>query len=210
LEILYFDELSSTQEYALLLLKSGKKPPFAINCIEQTSGIGSRGSAWEGSKGALYLSVAVHRDTFPKDLPMCATALFLSFCITSFLRECGSKAWMKWPNDIYIEEKKIGGVIAKLHKDTVVWGVGINRVTPSPSYGDLDIEISTKSLIEGLLQYVEGISSWKQIFRKIEVEFSKSKKFKAHIDGELLSLSDAKILEDGSLDINGSRKFSLR
>lgn len=210
MEILYFESLDSTQLEAIRLLKRGFKPPFAVNALWQTKGIGSRGSWWESSKGSLYLSVVIDKVELPDDLPQISIALFIAFKIVLYLRSLGSKVWLKWPNDLYIGNKKIGGVMAKIDKNYIVWGVGINRSIPSPNYGALDIEIGLKELIEGVLSSVNKELSWKQIFRKIQIEFLKSKDYFTHIDGKKVYLGDAILLEDGSLEIEGVRKFSLR
>ena len=137
-------------------------------------------------------------------------ALFISFKIVLYLRGLGSKVWLKWPNDLYIDDKKIGGVMAKIDKNRIVWSVGINRNRPSSEFGALDVEIELKSLIDGLLRSVDKELSWKQIFSKVEIEFLKSKNYFTHIDGNIVSLKEASLLDDGSLESEGVRKFSLR
>ena len=210
MEIFYFEDLDSTHLEAIRLLESGRKPPFAVTTANQNGGIGSRGSTWEGSEGALYLSVAINMDDLPSDLPQISIALFISFKIVLYLRDLGSNVWLKWPNDLYVDEKKIGGVMAKIDKNRIVWSVGINRNAPSCDLGALDVEIELKSLIDGLLRSVDKELSWKQIFSKVQIEFLKSKNHFTHIEGKRVSLKSAVLLNDGSLEIEGVRKFSLR
>jgi len=57
LEIKYFDELDSTQNYLLRVLDDGFVDEVAVVCNLQTDGIGSRGDKWIGDRGNLFCSV---------------------------------------------------------------------------------------------------------------------------------------------------------
>ncbi|KHF12502.1 hypothetical protein PO81_26395, partial [Vibrio parahaemolyticus] len=52
--------------------------------------------------------------------------------------------------------------------------------------------------------------SWKQIFSKYLLEFEKSKIFSAHVDGELRSLENSVLLDDGSIIINNKKQTELQ
>ena len=57
---------------------------------------------------------------------------------------------------------------------------------------------------------VEKQISWKQIFSKLLIEFEKSKKFVATINGKKVPLSEAILCDDGSILINDKKVYSLR
>ncbi|MFW3328905.1 biotin--[acetyl-CoA-carboxylase] ligase, partial [Aliarcobacter butzleri] len=52
--------------------------------------------------------------------------------------------------------------------------------------------------------------SWKQIFSDFKIEFEKSKKFQTTIDNQKISLESAILNDDGSIQINNKKVFSLR
>ncbi|WRB37671.1 biotin--[acetyl-CoA-carboxylase] ligase [Helicobacter pylori] len=198
-----FDSLPSTQTYLLEKLKSNElKAPILIVAKNQSAGIGSRGNIWEGAKSALTFSLALNASDLPKDLPMQANALYLGFLFKEVLKELGSQTWFKWPNDLYLEDQKIGGVLVNVYKDMRVCGIGVNRV--SKKWACLDIGISDDWIIEGFLKKIEENLFWGEVLSKYALEFHRNDSFSFHNDwGELVSLKDAQLLEDGRICIKG-------
>ncbi|MGL2862127.1 biotin--[acetyl-CoA-carboxylase] ligase [Helicobacter pylori] len=198
-----FESLSSTQIYLLEKLKSNElKAPVLIVAKNQIAGIGSRGNIWESAKSALTFSLALNASDLPKDLPMQANALYLGFLFKEVLKELGSKTWLKWPNDLYLGDQKIGGVLVNVYKGMRVCGIGVNRV--STKWACLDIGASDDWIIEGFLKKIEENLFWGEVLSKYALEFHRSNSFSFHNDcGEAMSLKDAKLLEDGRICIKG-------
>ncbi|GAA7484669.1 biotin--[acetyl-CoA-carboxylase] ligase [Helicobacter pylori] len=198
-----FDSLPSTQTYLLEKLKNNElKAPILILAKNQSAGIGSRGNVWEGVKSALTFSLALNASDLPNDLPMQANALYLGFLFKEVLKELGSQTWLKWPNDLYLENQKIGGVLVNVYKDMRVCGIGVNRV--SKKWACLDIGVSDDLIIEGFLKKIEENLFWGEVLSKYALEFHRSNSFSFHNDwGEAMSLKDAELLEDGRICIKG-------
>ncbi|AVV97455.1 biotin--[acetyl-CoA-carboxylase] ligase [Helicobacter pylori] len=198
-----FDSLPSTQIYLLEKLKSNElKAPVLVLAKNQSAGIGSRGNIWEGTKSALTFSLALNASDLPKDLPMQANALYLGFLFKEVLKDLGSQTWLKWPNDLYLENQKIGGVLVNVYKDMRVCGIGVNRV--SKKWACLDIGASDDWIIEGFLKKIEENLFWGEVLSKYALEFHRNNSFSFHNDwGEAMSLRDAELLEDGRICIKG-------
>ncbi|WRE28676.1 biotin--[acetyl-CoA-carboxylase] ligase [Helicobacter pylori] len=198
-----FDSLPSTQIYLLEKLKSNElKAPVLVLAKNQSAGIGSRGNVWEGAKSALTFSLALNASDLPKDLPMQANALYLGFLFKEVLKDLGSQTWLKWPNDLYLEDQKIGGVLVNIYKGMRVCGIGVNRV--SKKWACLDIGVSDGLIIEGFLKKIEENLFWGEVLSKYALEFHRSNSFSFHNDwGEAMSLRDAELLEDGRICIKG-------
>ncbi len=198
-----FDSLPSTQTYLLEKLKNDAlKAPVLIVAKNQSAGIGSRGNIWDGVESALTFSLALNASDLPKDLPMQASALYLGFLFKEVLKELGSQTWLKWPNDLYLGGQKIGGVLVNAYKDMRVCGIGVNRV--STKWACLDIGASDDWIIEGFLKKIEENLFWGEVLSKYALEFHRNDSFSFHNDwGELVSLKDAKLLEDGRICIKG-------
>ncbi|MGL2808285.1 biotin--[acetyl-CoA-carboxylase] ligase [Helicobacter pylori] len=198
-----FDSLPSTQTYLLEKLKNDAlKAPVLIVAKNQSAGIGSRGNIWEDTKSALTFSLALNASDLPKDLPMQASALYLGFLFKEVLKELGSQTWLKWPNDLYLGGQKIGGVLVNIYKGMRVCGIGVNRV--STKWACLDIGISDDWIIEGFLKKIEENLFWGEVLSKYALEFHRNDSFSFHNDwGELVSLKDAELLEDGRICIKG-------
>lgn len=211
MEIVSFDTLASTQKYLLeQLKKQSVKAPLAVIANQQHSGIGSRDNSWSGGEGNFFASIAVDLEDLPKDLPLESASIYFSFIMKQTLEALGEDVWLKWPNDFYVDDEKIGGTITKKIKNTLVCGMGINLKNSQNGYRALECDISARNLLEKYLEKIEKFPEWKQIFRLYEIEFELSRKFSVHIENDKKSLSDATLCEDGSLIIEGKRVFSLR
>lgn len=211
MEILCFNTLPSTQKYLLEQLEEGKiQAPVAVISSEQSSGLGSRDNSWSGGEGNFFASIAIDLDMLPEDLTLSSASIYFSFIMKQTLESLGENIWLKWPNDFYLNDDKVGGTITKKVNNTLVCGIGINLKKSQNGYRALQCDISPQKLLENYLLALEKSPKWKQVFREYEIEFELSRKFSVHIENNKKSLSDATLCEDGSLIIEGERVFSLR
>lgn len=211
MQIIRLNEVDSTQSYLKnYILENGFQNPLCIVTDFQTFGIGSRGNSWSGKKGNLFFSFVLEKNSLPKDLPHQSASIYFTFILKLVLEKFGSKVWIKWPNDFYIENSKIGGTITSLKKDFVYCGIGINMLEVSKEYGFLDIKIDQDLLLKTYFVELEKAISWKQIFSLFMIEFKKSKRFKTTINDKKISLQNAVLNDDGSIEIEGIKVFSLR
>lgn len=211
MEINFISECGSTQDELVCALKSGEiTPPFVLCAASQTKGIGSRGNVWESVGGNLYFSCVLATKDLPSDLPVNSASIYFAFLMKEYLNSQGSAVWLKWPNDFYLNEKKIGGVITTKIGENFICGMGINlRVAPEFA-GILDVQITPKRAIIGFIKYLEKKPQWKQIFSKYLLEFEKSRKYEVHVEGAKMSLNDAILCPDGSISINDKKVYSNR
>jgi BirA family biotin operon repressor/biotin-[acetyl-CoA-carboxylase] ligase len=210
-DIHWFESLESTQSYLLEELKASRLySPICVGALSQTLGKGSRGNSWIGSEGNLFISLAISRAMLPDDLKLESSSIYFAFLMKELLVSFGSKVWLKWPNDFYLYDKKIGGVIANLTGDTLVCGIGINLVSAPENFAKIDVLISSYELTKAYSDLFEKLPTWKQIFSKIQIEFENSREFFTHNNNEKVALENAVLLEDGSLLCDGQRIFSLR
>jgi BirA family biotin operon repressor/biotin-[acetyl-CoA-carboxylase] ligase len=211
LRILFFERLSSTQLFLTDAIRKGEiNEPTAVITADQTDGIGSRENRWIGKKGNFFASVAIDQSMLPDDLPVSATSIYFAFLMKKTVEKLGSGAWVKWPNDLYLQERKIGGCITAKKGDVLIAGIGVNIVDAPLDFGILDLDIAPLELLKAFLRQVESAPSWKQIFSNFSLEFEKSKRFHTHVGNETLDLTDAVLNEDGSLMIGKRRVVSLR
>lgn len=211
MQIYWYDELASTQIYLKEKLSTGElSSPVAVVAHRQSGGIGSRGNHWIGLEGNLFFSFALSREELPSDLPLESTSIYFSYILKETLCEFGSKVWLKWPNDFYIQDAKIGGTITYFKNNDLLCGIGINLVNSPEGFAALDIEINKKDLLNEFFKKIKNKPSWKHIFSKFEVEFSRNKNHTTHYEDNRISLENASLNADGSLNIDGQRIYSLR
>lgn len=211
LTTIWLDSVDSTQRYLLQALKEDDITTESIVAAhKQTAGRGSRGNAWLALDGNLFFSFCLKQSALPKDLPLSATSIYFSFLLKKVLAELGSKAWMKWPNDFYLDETKIGGTITNMSGEWFVCGIGLNLVAAPETFNYLDIKVDKKTLLLEYKKSLKILPSWKKLLKEFQIEFTKSKKFSTHIGEEKVALTDAKLADDGALILNGQRIYSLR
>ena len=211
MQIIRLEEVDSTQTYLKnYILENGYINPLCIVTDFQTAGIGSRGNSWIGKKGNLFFSFVLDKNSLPKDLPIQSASIYFTYILKLVLKDFGSKVWIKWPNDFYIKESKIGGTITNLTKDLLYCGIGINMQEVSDEFGVLDINIEQDKLLFNYFKIIENIISWKQIFSLFKIEFQMSKKYETNVDNKKVALKNAILNDDGSIHIENKKVFSLR
>jgi len=211
LTIHWLERVDSTQRYVLDALKAGsEKAPFAAVADVQTAGRGSRGNSWTGLEGNLFFSFAVDRTSLPQDLKLESSSIYFAFLFKTVLAELGSDVWLKWPNDFYLGDKKIGGTITTLRQNTLVCGIGLNLKAAPEGFETLDINVSKKIILDLYFRRIENFPEWKEIFRLYALEFDKSRRFITHNNQHNFSLENAFLCEDGSVECDGQRIYSQR
>ena len=87
----------------------------------QTAGRGRQGRAWEAPSGtALLVSFVLPRN-----------ALLSLAAGVAAAQACGPLVRLKWPNDLLVGERKLGGILVEATADRAVCGIGIN-LTAAP------------------------------------------------------------------------------
>lgn len=211
LKIHFLESVDSTQTYLKERVRLGNiEIPAAVVAELQTQGIGSRGNSWSGLKGNLFFSFVLPIASLPKDLKLESSSIYFSFLLKEVLADLSSDVWLKWPNDFYIEEKKVGGAITHIVGENIICGIGLNLQKAPEDFGILDISLEKKDLLDKYFKKIKKNISWKQVFSKYELEFDKSKKFFTHNKDGVISLKEATLQSDGSIISDGERIFSIR
>ena len=114
--------------------------PMLVVAHEQTAGRGRSGRSWLADRGTLAFSLLDSRQRLPLEpaqLPLVALATGLAIAEALEAFAPPTKAWIKWPNDIYIDGGKVAGVLVESasHQGMrFVIGIGINVSTRLESF----------------------------------------------------------------------------
>ncbi len=211
MEIFYLKSCASTHTYLKEYIKAnGYLNPLAVVTKIQTNGIGSRDNNWESKDGNLFFSFVLNKKLLPNDLELQSASIYFSYLLKDILSSEGSLAFLKWPNDFYCHDKKLGGTITTIKNNLIYCGIGLNLKKVNNNFGYLDISIDIPDLLKKFFNELEKYPSWKQIFSKFEIEFKKTNDFKTNIKNQQILLKDTILQKDGSLLVNGKKVFSLR
>lgn len=121
----FFSTIGSTNDAAASLAEGA-----VVVADQQTTGRGRRGHRWFSPPASgLYVSVVLAPRLATSD-PLRATQLVTlgaGVAIAEALEtSAGLRADLKWPNDLYVGCRKLGGILAESSGDTVILGYGIN------------------------------------------------------------------------------------
>jgi BirA family biotin operon repressor/biotin-[acetyl-CoA-carboxylase] ligase len=125
---------TSTMDVAWRLSAEERFPDWAsVLSATQTTGRGQFGRNWHSPEGNLYGTLRIPRlePVWSELLP-----LLLAESMRVVLGGFHLSAAIKWPNDLLIGGRKVGGILVEERSDTVMAGVGLNLVSAPPP-GDL-------------------------------------------------------------------------
>ncbi len=134
MKILRFKELESTQTYAKTLIQNCL--PVTVIAEKQTGGKGTKNRSFSSDVGGVYLTKLSFYDRFPaKDAFLVMAGAAVAVCKT--LEAFGLKPKIKWANDIFVNDKKICGILIEngfsgntLKYSLVGIGLNVNNLLP--------------------------------------------------------------------------------
>lgn len=150
------DEISSTNTY---LKENFNKYPDRSYLIAkvQTNGRGRYDRVWQSCGDITFSILYKKNNDYAIIVPVAITLAFSYFKL-----DCG----IKWPNDIYLKGKKLGGILIEdiyLKKlEAVIIGIGLNRYE-KPEYSGIGystfINVSNDDIISKILYYIDYLSN---------------------------------------------------
>lgn len=162
-----FAVIDSTNAYARrnasgLWAAAGAARVVVVYADEQTAGRGQRGNVWQSAAGENLLATIMVR---PASLPV-VSQFALSQVIALAVREAVSKfgieASLKWPNDIYVGNRKLAGILVELDYsgpfvEQAVIGVGLN--VNQSAFAPMDKVPVSMKMLQGSTFDVENVLS---------------------------------------------------
>ena len=110
-EIIWIDETPSTHTLLKQPEYLGLKAYTMLCARRQTAGRGQRGNSWESEP---YMNLTFSMPFFPEGVSPAAQFILsegFALSVVALLQEVGIQACVKWPNDIYVGEEKICGIL---------------------------------------------------------------------------------------------------
>jgi biotin-[acetyl-CoA-carboxylase] ligase BirA-like protein len=130
-DIYYYNEVNSTMDKAKDMIKGTPNIPlFSVIAGSQNKGRGTRGRTWLSSSainGNLYMTVVFKMSAVPVPLTLMPlrVATLIAPCIQRRITS-SSSLYLKWPNDVLIDNEKVCGILIEIDDDNVVVGIGCN------------------------------------------------------------------------------------
>lgn len=223
MRVFRFDEIDSTNSF----LKREKKLENYDLAIakNQSDGRGRRGNTWVSKEGAALFSFVLKEDP---NLPLeeyRKLPLVVGVAVLRALKKIENLDYkFKWTNDIYVNDKKISGILVEKINENFIIGIGIN--VNNEEFGDLSssatsirLESNREFPIEDLVftvveefkscfgEFLQG--EWKLMLNEInERNYLLNKPVTVKIIDKIIRGIGGRVLEDGTLEVSvdGIRK----
>ncbi|MEO1067908.1 MAG: biotin--[acetyl-CoA-carboxylase] ligase [Cyanobacteria bacterium J06638_6] len=158
----WVDQTNSTNQVLGEMMAAGAPSGTALVATTQRLGRGQWGRQWQSPAGGLYLSLGIKPELPAGRSPYLTLAS--AWGVATSLTNLGLPVRVKWPNDLVVDGKKLGGVLAETRIEggmvqDVVIGLGLNGFNPVPANG-----ISIQQLIQPetappALKTLEGLAA---------------------------------------------------
>ena len=223
--LLSFDSLDSTNEEAKRLARAGGGHGAVIWAKKQSEGKGRLGRTWLSSEGNLFVSVLLQPKKPLTELSQLSfVAAIAALEAIAPLLEDKSALQTKWPNDILLSERKLGGILLESFRSDgndepwVVVGLGINIDSypprtefPATCLKDSGVElVSAKIILSRFIHhFIERYDEWNNKgFAPIRKDWlANAWNLKQRIVARLESGEMEGIFE--GIDVNGSLTLKL-
>lgn len=172
IEIRYYPTIDSTNEEAKRLVLDGNKNDLLLVAEEQTDGRGRTGgkSFYSPPLTGIYMTLVLHKIQHIRSALKITTAASVAVCKT-IEKLTDLKPQIKWVNDVYLDDKKVCGILCEAQHDknnfetttALVIGIGMNvRTLDFPkeveNAGALNVPVKRAELIAELVNQLVKIS----------------------------------------------------
>lgn len=136
-----YPELESTNRTAKDLASEGALHGTLVIACRQTKGAGHKNSSFFSPEGGLYMSLILRPSHMPETKPSVLTSAASAAVVQAIYDQCGKKAELRALNRLYLDGKKVCGILSEgiwdLETDTpatYIVGIGIHYSTPSSAF----------------------------------------------------------------------------
>jgi BirA family biotin operon repressor/biotin-[acetyl-CoA-carboxylase] ligase len=151
--ICYYRSIDSTNNQAKAMIKKGVATPLLLIAERQSKGRGRQGRNWQSPRGGIWFSILLKPHLRLSNASRVSIAVAVAVC--SVLRKkYNLPVEIKWPNDIFLNGRKVAGILIELEAELeqvnyLIIGVGINANFPSACLSK-DLRLPTISFLDYL------------------------------------------------------------
>jgi len=179
-KIFFYETVDSTNTIAAGLAEKGEEEGAVVIADCQNKGKGRLGRHWVSPPGVnIYISILLRPDIEPKDATL-LTIMAAIGCTVAIRRVTGLNVTIKWPNDLLVSNKKLGGILTEMRTtrkkiEYVITGIGINVNMDSDALPNAIKEVATSvkmeigklhSRTEIVTEILDEINHWYKILKE--------------------------------------------
>ena len=225
----YIEQTESTNALVHKRLITENLPEmFVLQTGFQSSGKGQQGNSWESEIGKNLLFSLLLKPSFIAVDKQFIVSQMISLAIKKVLNQYADGFSIKWPNDIYWNDRKIAGILIEnsLQGNKIIWiivGVGLNvnqecfvsnAPNPVSLFNIVGKVLPTNEILENILTVFE------QLYRINDIEIIRAEyienlyrgsgfhKFKA--DNQVFDARITNVFSDGQLELETTNDEILK
>lgn len=217
-DIEYIDETDSTNEELKRRASCGLKRKTILIAGRQSAGKGRLGRSFFSDNAGIYMTMFLPSPGVRTAMLTVRAAVAVACAITA---RTGKKAGIKWVNDIFLDDRKVCGILAESRlPDFAIVGIGINTGTCkfpdeiqsiAGSIGEVDKELLISDIVNGFETEKEYIKKYRRLSCILGREVEITGKNMCGIATEILDNGNLVVkLPDGSGIILNSGEISIK
>ena len=223
--VIVYEVTDSTNTRARDMLMHGAPAPFLLAAEEQTAGRGRHGNSFFSPDSGLYYSLVIKPENYESAVAKTTIAAAVSLQ-EAILETAGISCGIKWVNDLYLNRKKVAGILCEAPRlpsgdpAGIIIGIGINIAQKefpeelkdkagSLNRPDLDRNILTAVLTDRLLYWCGCLESPElmKAYKDASVLLGKEVSFVQN--GKTITGIAEDINTDGNLIVHADRTYVL-
>ena len=157
-DIRWYAEVDSTNRVVADLARAGAVDGVVVGADHQTAGRGRRGRTWEAPPGASLL-VSVLLRPAPALVTLAAGLAAAGACESVARVDIG----LKWPNDLLVDDAKVGGILTEAVAGAAVVGLGVNLAWAPPGAARLGAQVDRQALLD---HYLAGLDAPRDVLAR--------------------------------------------
>ena len=224
-DVTVYTVTDSTNTRAREMMLEGKKAPFLVASEEQTGGRGRHGNSFFSPDSGLYYTLVIQPENL--DLAIQKTTLAAAVSLyEAILETIGIACGIKWVNDLYLDGRKIAGILCEAPRSKnneimgIIIGIGINIAANefpeelkdkagSLNRPDLDRSLLTAVLTDRLMHWTAKLDSPELIEAYRSHSFLIGKDVSFVQNGTEISGTVTDINEEGNLVVDAGQTYVL-
>jgi BirA family biotin operon repressor/biotin-[acetyl-CoA-carboxylase] ligase len=173
--------VDSTNNYATRLIDEGAVDGTVVLAHFQTNGKGQQGNFWESEMYSNLLFSVILYPRFLAASQQFYLSKIVSLALAKTIQQRANYVSIKWPNDLYVGEKKIGGILiehavkgAQLESSVTGIGLNVNQtqfISDAPNPVSLKLITGEEYAIEDLLKiYLQHFSAYYKLLQSGHIQ----------------------------------------
>ncbi len=174
-QMIHHDLIGSTNTEAMRIALDLSDGTVVV-AEQQDHGRGRLNRKWESVSGKSILFSVVLKPDFVRPVEAYKFTMFVAVSLSEVLIEStGIDVDIKWPNDIYVKDKKVAGILTEMSAEAdtikhVVVGIGINM---DQSSNDFSGDLKNAGSLSMFVQSIDRLVIFRQVLSKLDFYYDK-------------------------------------